>query len=119
VLLPAWATGSQRSGSALVALPVQAATLDSLEDATDVLDIVATQGGLMILKREPVLIQTAILAILNLLVVFDALHLTDVQLGAVNAALAAVLGLIVRQQVTPLANPKNAAGQPLGLVPKP
>ena len=57
-----------------------------------------------ILQREPVVWQTLILAIINLLVVFDVLHLTDVQLGAVNAALAAVLGFLVRQQVAPLTN---------------
>jgi hypothetical protein len=70
----------------------------------------------MILKREPVLIQTLILAIVNLLVVFDVLHLTDVQLGAVNSALAALLGFIVRQTVTPLADPRTAQGQPATIV---
>jgi hypothetical protein len=58
----------------------------------------------IIFNREPVLIQGLVFAILNLLVVFDVLHLTDVQLGAVNTALAAVLGFIVRQQVKPLSN---------------
>jgi hypothetical protein len=67
----------------------------------------------MLLKREPVLWQMLILAILNLLVVFDVLHLTDAQLGAVNTAMAAVLGFLVRTQVTPLANPTNAQGQAL------
>ncbi len=56
----------------------------------------------MLLKREPVLTQGLVLAILNLLVVFGVLHLTDVQLGAVNTALAAVIGWIVREQVKPL-----------------
>jgi hypothetical protein len=69
-----------------------------------------------ILKREPVLWQALILAIINLLVVFDLLHLTDVQLGAVNAAIAAVLGFIVRQQVTPLADPRTKDNQPATLV---
>ena len=72
----------------------------------------------MILKREPVVLQTLVLATINLLVVFDLLHLTDVQLGAVNTFLAAVLGFIVRQSVTPLADPHNAAGQPATLVAK-
>jgi hypothetical protein len=56
----------------------------------------------MIFRREPVLFQTLLVSVLNLLVVFNLLHLTDVQLGAVNTALAAVLGFIVRQQVKPL-----------------
>lgn len=72
-----------------------------------------------ILKREPVLWQTLILAIINLLVVFDILHLTDVQLGAVNSALAAILGIIVRQQVTPLNSPRTSDGRAADLVPKP
>jgi hypothetical protein len=58
----------------------------------------------MFFNREPVLVQGLFLAILNLLVVFGALHLTDVQLGAVNTALAALLGFIVRSKVEPLAN---------------
>ncbi len=69
-----------------------------------------------ILRREPVLWQTLILAIVNLLVVFDVLHLTDVQLGAVNSALAAILGFVVRQQVTPLSDPHTKEGQPAALV---
>jgi hypothetical protein len=73
----------------------------------------------MLLKREPVLWQTLVTAIINLLVVFDILHLTDVQLGAVNAALAAILGFLVRQQVTPVSDPRTSNGQPANLVPKP
>jgi hypothetical protein len=69
-----------------------------------------------ILKREPVLWQTLILAIINLLVVFDILHLTDVQLGGVNTFVAAVLGFIVRQQVTPLADPRTKDNKPATLV---
>jgi hypothetical protein len=57
----------------------------------------------MILNREPVLIQGVILTGLNLLVVLGLLHLTDVQLGAVNAFLAAVLGFFVRRKVEPMA----------------
>lgn len=55
----------------------------------------------MIFNREPVLVQGLFLAVINLLVVFGVLHLTDVQLGAVNTALAAVLGFIVRRKVEP------------------
>jgi hypothetical protein len=72
----------------------------------------------MILKREPIVIQTLVLATLNLLVVFNLLHLTDVQLGAVNTFLAAVLGFIIRQRVTPLADPRTAEGQPATVVAK-
>ncbi len=71
-----------------------------------------------ILKREPVLWQALIFAIIILLVVFDVMRLTDVQLGAVNAAVAAVLGFIVRQQVTPVADPRTRDGKPATLVAK-
>jgi hypothetical protein len=56
----------------------------------------------MIFNRQPVLFQGLVLAIINLLVVFGLLHLTDVQLGAVNAALAAILGFFVNQKVEPI-----------------
>jgi len=71
----------------------------------------------MILKREPVLIQGVLLAVLNLLVVFNILHLTDVQLGAVNTAIAAVLGFMVRKVVTPLSDPRTADGGKGKIVP--
>jgi hypothetical protein len=70
-----------------------------------------------ILKREPVLWQVLVLALINLLVVFNVVHLTDVQLGGLNSALAAVLGFIVRQQVTPLADPRTRGNEPAELVP--
>jgi hypothetical protein len=47
------------------------------------------------------------------------LHLTDVQLGAVNGALAAVLGFIVRSQVTPVSDPRTKDGEEAILTPKP
>lgn len=64
----------------------------------------------MIFKREPVLWQTLILATLNLLIVFNAVDLTDVQIGGINAFVAAVLGFLVRANVTPLARPRNREG---------
>lgn len=73
----------------------------------------------MVLKREPVLIQAAILAIINLLVAFSVLNWTATQLSAVNAVLAAVLGLITRQVVTPLSDPKNSQGRQLVAAPQP
>jgi len=73
----------------------------------------------VVLKREPVLIQAAILAIINLLVAFSVLNWTATQLSAVNAVLAAVLGLITRQVVTPLSDPKNSQGRQLVAAPQP
>jgi hypothetical protein len=64
-------------------------------------------------KRQPVIYQTFVMATINLAVVLDLLHLTDVQLGGVNAFLAALLGIIVQRRVTPLARPRNKAKQPL------
>lgn len=71
-----------------------------------------------IFKREPVLWQTAVMAIINLLVVFKILNLSGAEIGAINTALAAVLGVIVRQVVTPLADPRTADGTPATLVAK-
>ena len=63
-----------------------------------------------IFGREPVLWQTAIMALINLLVAFNVWNPTATQISAINAALAAVLGLIVRSVVTPLADPKKKVG---------
>lgn len=67
----------------------------------------------MIFKREPVLWQGLVLATLNLLIVFGVIDVTEVQLGAINVFVAAVLGFIVRSVVTPLARPRNSAGEDL------
>jgi ABC-type transport system involved in cytochrome bd biosynthesis fused ATPase/permease subunit len=73
-----------------------------------------------IFGREPVVWQTALMALVNLLVVFGVINWTAAQIGAVNAALAAILGLIVRSVVTPLADPrKNVDGTLVPLVPDP
>jgi hypothetical protein len=71
----------------------------------------------VILRREPVVIQTLIFAILNTLIAFNVVELTATQIGAINALVAAVLGVIVRQVVTPLADPRNNDGE--SLVPAP
>lgn len=54
----------------------------------------------MILKREPALILAALQAIIALAVGFG-LDITTEQVGLIMAASAAVLGVIVRQNVTP------------------
>lgn len=59
-----------------------------------------------IFGREPVIIQTLVLAAINLAVVFNWVTVTPTQIAAINGAMAAVLGLIVRKVVTPLADPK-------------
>jgi hypothetical protein len=69
--------------------------------------------GKVIFKREPVLIQGAFMALLNLLLAFNVVSITAAQIAALNAVLAAVLGLIVRSVVTPLVDPKNKQGQSL------
>ena len=53
--------------------------------------------------REPAVILGALQAILALGLTFG-LHLNPTQIGAIMAAAAAVLALVVRQQVTPLKN---------------
>ena len=54
--------------------------------------------------REPAMVLATMQAILALAIAFG-LDLTDEQLGAILAASAAVMGLITRSQVTPVANP--------------
>jgi|tagenome__1003787_1003787.scaffolds.fasta_scaffold18605717_2 hypothetical protein len=71
----------------------------------------------MIFRREPVLIQTLVLAVLNVLVVFNVVSFTDEQLAAINGLIAAILGAITRQIVTPLVRPRDKQGR--DLVPKP
>lgn len=66
-----------------------------------------------IFGREPVVIQTFILAVLNLVAIVSEWNPDDVLLGAINAVVAATLGLITRGVVTPLANPRNNAGERL------
>lgn len=58
-----------------------------------------------ILKAEPVAIASALTAILNCLVLLGVISLDADQLSAINAAVVVVLGLIVRQAVTPNAAP--------------
>ncbi|NBW09921.1 MAG: hypothetical protein EBR82_18035 [Caulobacteraceae bacterium] len=55
------------------------------------------------LKLEPAAISGALVAIINLLVLFGVVSLTPDQIAAVNTALAAVLAVFVRQSVTPVA----------------
>ncbi|MGQ0838127.1 hypothetical protein [Actinokineospora sp.] len=62
----------------------------------------------MNIRREPVLVQTALLAAINLVIAFGILDLSAAQQGALTAVLAAVLGLITRRLVTPLNDPKDA-----------
>jgi len=62
------------------------------------------------MSNEPVItagvIQTALVAIVNVLVAFNVLSIDDSQMSAINASLAAVLpilfALVVRQKVTPV-----------------
>ncbi len=67
----------------------------------------------MIFKREPVAIQAAAIATLNLLAALDLLPLTAAQLAAANTAIAAILGLVTRSLVTPVDSPRGPDGGPL------
>jgi len=49
--------------------------------------------------REPVAVATAVQLVLAALVALNVVDLTEAQLGAVMAAVAAVLGLLVRSTV--------------------
>jgi hypothetical protein len=54
------------------------------------------------LRREPVLLQAAFLALVNLVVAFGLVELTAEQTGALVGVLAALLGLWARRLVTPV-----------------
>lgn len=54
-------------------------------------------------QAEPVAIGSALTAILNALVLLGVLDLSADQIGGINVAVAAVLGLLIRSRVTPVA----------------
>lgn len=56
------------------------------------------------MNSEPALILGAINALLALAVGFG-LHITPAQVGLINAAVAAVVAVIIRQNVTPSGRP--------------
>jgi hypothetical protein len=62
-------------------------------------------------KSEPAAIAGAVQAALGLLLAFGV-RLSTEQVGAVMAVVAAVLALVVRQSVTPVASAPQAGGQP-------
>jgi hypothetical protein len=53
-------------------------------------------------KAEPVAIGSALTAVLNALVLLGVLDLSGEQIGGINVAAAAVLGLVIRSRVTPV-----------------
>lgn len=63
----------------------------------------------MIFGREPALITGFIAIAINLGVSFG-LHLTGDQIALLNAAIVAFMAVIVRQVVTPVADPRLAPG---------
>ena len=65
-----------------------------------------------LMKEEPVGVQGIIQALLALGTSFG-LGLSNSQMGAILAMTAAILALVTRQQVTPLANPKTNEQTPL------
>jgi len=68
----------------------------------------------MIWRREPVLIQGALIGVLNLVSALGWLPLTPGQMGAVNTALAGVLALVTRQVVSPVPRARIASGSGAG-----
>ena len=54
-------------------------------------------------RREPALVSGIVTAVLALAVSFG-LDLTEEQVGSIQAVVAAVMALVVRQQVTPTAS---------------
>lgn len=55
------------------------------------------------LNLEPVAVSAALVAVLNALILLGVLSLTPDQVAAINAAVVAVLGVVVRNRVTPVA----------------
>lgn len=54
-----------------------------------------------LLDKEPAVITSTLVAIVNALVLFNVLSWTAEQIAGANVALLAVLGLFVRAKVTP------------------
>ncbi len=76
------------------------------------------------LKREPVVLNNALTGVIEtglLLAVAFGLQLTSAQIGAIMAFVVALLTLVrillVRPQVTPVADPRDNAGHPVVLTP--
>ncbi len=53
------------------------------------------------LSAEPALMSGAVMAVINLLALFEVLTMTADQLAGVNAALVAVLAVVIRATVSP------------------
>jgi len=54
-------------------------------------------------NTEPAIVSAAVVAVLNALVLLGVVTLTPDQVAGVNAAVVAVLALVVRNRVTPVA----------------
>ena len=65
------------------------------------------------IKQEPVLFQGLIQALFPVLVAFGIFKVSGEQLGTLYAFTAALLSFFARTQVTPLANPRDNAGNKL------
>lgn len=66
----------------------------------------------MLFGRNPALIAGAIAIAINLALSFG-LRLTAEQVSLINALVVAILAIIVRDQVTPTADPKLPVGTPV------
>jgi hypothetical protein len=66
------------------------------------------------IQQEPVLFQGLLQAIIMLWVSFG-LNLNDNQVATIAVASAALLSFITRQNVTPVANPKDSKGNQVAL----
>ncbi len=64
--------------------------------------------------REPVALSAALIGVVNVGSAFGVLHLTNGQLGLVNAALASVLGFLARLLVSPAHRYRAQRQQPVG-----
>lgn len=65
---------------------------------------------LPILNKQPAVISGAVLAVIQVLVLFNVIQVDEIQLAAINTALVAVLTLFVQQTSTPTASPTLEAG---------
>lgn len=72
--------------------------------------------AMWVLRRslhEPVALSAALIGMLNVAVVFGALHLTNEQLGGLNFAVASIFGLVTRLLVSPVHRHRGQQRQPL------
>jgi hypothetical protein len=97
------------AGAAPVAVPAAAALADAAKGGAST---TAESPPKSLVAKEPVIIGTGLVAA-GTLAVGLAANLGSEEVAAIAAGASALVGVLLRQQVTPLADPKDAQKKPL------